>query len=322
MALSDLSTAGKAIKSILGGAPPDRQASLRLRKDLKLARQGDAAALQRLEYRARTQGSKFKNINRKAAKYYELVMSELGRAPQRGNQVAGYVPPTTRSSGWEASDGRAGGAGSSSTPQWYPQESSPSAPRAPKQCKYGPPDPVTNRCPPRPRASELYGPQGTRTAAPRGRTERPCKYGDRVNGRCPPRPRTSRARQTAERRLEQGVERAVMTGGRRVAAGAVKYAPAVLRFAAQAGLVLAAGAAAYWVTSRIMKMRNATVQDIENELAQSSLQAKTAYREQYGREMTGPELTELRAWYRRKLQYVRSLGAPNKKIPFTVRFED
>lgn len=316
MALSDISTAGKAIKSILGGKPPDRAASLRLRKDLKLARQGDPAALQRLEYRARTQGSKFKNINRKAAKYYELVMAEQGRTPQRGNQVAGYVPPNTRSTGWEASAGAAGSAGSSSTPQYLPQgTSSPSAPRAQRPCAYGPRG-TDGRCPPKPKASQLYsaGP----ASRPVSRSQRPCAYGPRgADGYCPKKPASSRTRQAAERRLEATATKAVTSA----AGAAIKYAPAVLRFAGQAALVVAAGAAAYWITSQLMRIRGGTVADLRFELANQYRAARRAYAAQYGRNLSPSELADLSAWYKRKDAELRAYGPDSKKVPGTFRWE-
>lgn len=308
-AVSGFNSIKSGFNSLLGKAPPDRNASLRLRKVFKAAQAGDPAAIADLKRRATEQGSKFANINRKARKYYGLVTG--------GNEWAS-TPTAARGDAGTSS-------AASATPRSAPRDSAQPVPRqrAKPPCLYGDriggPD---GPCPKRPRATSTTTPRGI-AATPKGR--RPCKYGDRVggpDGPCPPRPRTSRTQQRAQRQLESAVTKGVTQGARRLAPLAVQYGPRIISFAAKAGLVLAAGAAAYWITGRIMAMRNATVQDLMNELSQASVQAKTAYREKYGREMSGSELTELRAWYRRKMEYLRGLGAPNKKIPFTVRFED
>lgn len=143
-------------------------------------------------------------------------------------------------------------------------------------------------------------------------------------------PVESRARQQLERvgnRLEDRAGEAAASAARRaapaVAGAAAKYGPQVAQFAAKAGLALAAGYAAYWLTTQVMRLRNATVNDLRNELANNYRRARQEAAAKAGRPLTTAELQELSQWYKRKDAYIKSLGpSGDSKIPFTVRLGD
>lgn len=284
-AASSLINAGR---SLLGKAPPDRNASKRLRKTFRQAKAGDPLALARLQQMAVNQGSKFKNINAKARKYYGMVSDFKG-----GNQ------------GWVDHSG-----GNAQSVDWNSQatqsQTSP-APRAQRPCKYGPR--VEGYCPPKPSsgsASQMPLSRGSRST-----NKRPCKYGPRDEyGYCPSKSSTgmlSGRRNPISRRAESA---AVSAGGK----VAVKYAAPVLAFAAKAGLVLAAGAAAYWITSQLMRFRFKTIGDARDALADTYRHARQEYAAKYGRNMSPPELAELSAWFKSKDAELRAQGPNDRKI--------
>lgn len=127
-------------------------------------------------------------------------------------------------------------------------------------------------------------------------------------------------------RLEERAGDAAADVARRAApvvgTAAAKYGPTVARFAARAGLALAAGYAAYWITSQIMRMRNATVNDLRYELANQYRAARNEAAAKAGRPLTSQELQELSKWFKAKDEYLKSLGPGDRKIPFTVRLDD
>ena len=96
-AASAFSSIKAGVNSLLGKAPPDRKASLKLRRIFKRAQAGDAEAVAELRRRATEQGSKFKNINAKARKYYGMVTGTYREgAPQ-------WSSPTAAQEGAESS---------------------------------------------------------------------------------------------------------------------------------------------------------------------------------------------------------------------------
>lgn len=307
---------GGAVNSLLGKAPPDRNQSLRVRELRKRGLAGDQAAINELKRMAYTQGSKFPNINRKAVQYYAEITGEV--VPWRGQ---GSSPSTA----WEAV-GQAFGL-PSTLPSSNPASagrvpSSPASPRPARPCAYGPRG-ADGYCPKRPAKSASTTPTPSASAAPRIPKPKPaCRYGPRgADGYCPKKPPTNRTATRARRQAEQAVERAVVTGAKKVAPVAAQYGPQVASFIAKTGLVLAAGYAAYWITTQLQRFRNATVADLRYELANQYRTARRAFAAQYGRNLTPAEQADLATWYKRKDAELRAYGPDTKKVPLSFRWE-
>lgn len=304
---------GGAVNSLLGKAPPDRNQSLRVRELRKRGLAGDQAAINELKRMAYTQGSKFPNINRKAVQYYAEITGEV--VPWRGQ---GSSPSTA----WEAV-GQAFGLPStlpaSNTGSAGPVASAPApASRSARPCAYGPRG-ADGYCPKRPASST-----STRTprapAAPRPKP--PCRYGPRgEDGYCPKKPPTNRTATRARRQAEQAIERTVVTATKKAVPVVAQYGPQVASFIAKTGLVLAAGYAAYWITTQLQRFRNATVADLRYELANQYRTARRAFAAHYGRNLTPAEQADLATWYKRKDAELRAYGPDTKKVPLSFRWE-
>lgn len=304
---------GGAIGSILGKAPPDRNQSLKIRDLRKRGLAGDQSAINELKRMAYTQGSKFPNINRKAVQYYAEITGEV--VPWRGQA-------SSPSTAWEAV-GQAFGLPStlpgSNTASAGPAASAPApASRSARPCAYGPRG-ADGYCPKRPANST-----STRTprapAAPRPKP--PCRYGPRgEDGYCPKKPPTNRTATRARRQAEQLVERTVVTATKKAVPVVAQYGPQVASFIAKTGLVLAAGYAAYWITTQLQRFRNATVADLRYELANQYRTARRAFAAHYGRNLTPAEQADLATWYKRKDAELRAYGPDTKKVPLSFRWE-
>lgn len=113
----------------------------------------------------------------------------------------------------------------------------------------------------------------------------------------------------------------MVTGAKKVAPVAAQYGPQVASFIAKTGLVLAAGYAAYWITTQLQRFRNATVADLRYELANQYRTARRAFAAHYGRNLTPAEQADLATWYKRKDAELRAYGPDTKKVPLTFRWE-
>lgn len=276
-----------SVTSAFGKKPPDRNASLRLRKIFRQAKQGDPNAIAALNLMATRQGSKFKNINRKAVKYANLVAG--GQPPMRAGTTQTYGVEA-----WVDSGGPAPTAGR--IRQAVTRRGSASAaPRAQRPCAYGP------------RGADGYCPKRTSTRSLTSAGGRPCKYGARIDGRCPPKPRKS----TYQTRAERVVSSAVSRGARKVTPGMVGTA---VGFIAKTALVGAAGYAAYWLTSKLQKLRYKTYDDLRYDAANWYREARRAAALDAGRGLTPAESAQLSQWFKAKMRLLDNYEASGQRV--------
>lgn len=295
MGIFDLAPGGSAVgnlmsgvRGILGKAPPDRNASKRLRKTFRQAKAGDPAALLKLQQMAVNQGSKFKNINAKARKYYGLVsgMGQPSMAPGRTDNYGGGT--------WVEPSGGSAQPATWDSPVMSPQ----SRPvlRAQRPCKYGPRD-AAGYCPPKPASgsgSRMLSSTGSQSGS--RRTSRPCKYGPRgADGYCPTKSAGRSAASGVASKLSGAAQRRAMTAGGNLA---VKAAP----YLATAALVGAAGIAAYYITKQLMRIRFKTWDELKAEAAMAYKLARRQAGEEAGRGLTPAESSQLSQWFKGRMQ--------------------
>lgn len=189
----------------------------------------------------------------------------------------------------------------------------------------------TNRAPaagspstPRGFTSPLATP-GMTTSRRKGKaTPRPCKYGPRgADGYCPKKetgyaqagrgrtgraPKESRAHRIARTKAEKAVEAGILKAGKAgVAALGGGYAAAGLL--AQGALLLGAGVAAYYITSKLMQLHYRTYDDLRYEAANAYRESRRAAQESLGRPLNAEELRQLALWFKQRKAYLDALEA-------------
>lgn len=278
----------------------------------KAIRSGDVATVMR-----KASQSKYKRVQ-------GIAQAALAGAGGFDQSKAAYQAANVarKAATWGASAGTAAVAGLFSQPGRQPVSlpatSAPSAPRALRPCAYGPRG-TDGYCPPKPTRS-----QSTR-ATSEPRPSRPCAYGPRgADGLCPKRPRSagavavnstaySRGVAAAQRELESsaraGATRAVKAG-----VSAAGGAAAVGGFILKASLVGAAGVAAYWLTSQLMKARFKTWAELHNEVANQYRAARQNAAAAAGRGLTPEENSQFSQWYKQKASELRQREAAGESL--------
>lgn len=232
----------------------------------------------------------------------------IDRAAQWYNSLRGLK--------WDSTGTPAPGASPPSAPETSEasDDSAPPAKRRPTRpdskplCKYGMRDAVSGRCPPRPTASS-----GNTARQFAGTSKRPCAYGPRgADGYCPKKPRSTRASTRARnkaiteggRLAERGVKEAVRALGGPAAAAA---------FVAQAGLLVAAGLAAYYITKKLRTLRYRTWDEVRYQAAQEYRAARQKLATDAGRGLTPQENAQLSQWFKARLANADRYEAEGKK---------
>jgi hypothetical protein len=158
------------------------------------------------------------------------------------------------------------------------------------------------------------------TTAPKAK--RPCKYGPRdENGYCPKKPaaqagrsrpgrapKESRAHRLARTRAEKAVEAGLLKAGKAgIAAAGGGYAAAGLL--AQGALLVGAGVAAYYITTKLMQLHYRTYDDLRYEAANAYRESRRAAAESLGRPLNAEELRQLALWFKQRKAYLDALEA-------------
>lgn len=195
---------------------------------------------------------------------------------------------------------------------------SPSQGRTLPPCKYGPRD-ADGRCPKAPAAGRAASAATARGFA-NVKAKAQCKYGPRgADGFCPKKPaaarsaRTTKAQRAVQRRLESSVTKGVTSAGRAIVKSA-GGAAAMGKFVLKAGLIGAAGVAAYLVTTQLMKLRYNTYDDLRFNAANAYRKARADAVEVNGRGLTPAEGSQLAQWFKAKLQLLDTYERQGKKI--------
>lgn len=200
----------------------------------------------------------------------------------------------------------------------------PAAPRPKPPCAYGPRG-ADGYCPKKPPAAPRALASGSGASTPRA--ARPCAYGPRgADGYCPKKPaaaRTSRAATAARRRAETAVTSAV-TRGAKAGVGALGGAAAVGGLLLKASLVGAAGFGAYWLTSKLQKLRFSTYDELRYEAANAYREARSQAALQAGRGLTPAENAQLAQYYKQRIALLNQYQAEGRPIRGLVNltFED
>ena len=83
----------------------------------------------------------------------------------------------------------------------------------------------------------------------------------------------------------------------------------------QAGILAAAGLAAYWATSQLMKIRYRTVDELTSAISMDYVRARREWEAREGRPMTQPEAKALYEWYGRKIGKIQAYYAQTGSVP-------
>jgi len=313
-----------AVVDLFGGGPSSATIwSRKAREQGHAAVRGDVGAVAYL-YQARL--SRFEPVRRVARNYLlELakgVMTGGGRSPiAPGTKVPPAVSRAAKTAlhnmgveGWESpvnGNGPAPIAANGSTPTTT-RTSVPSAPRAPKPCRYGPRDPVTGRCPPKPKAERVGGVRAPFTGA---RPSRPCKYGPRgEDGLCPKKPSglargklskrdaalLRKAQTAAGNVLAKGARGAVRAVGAGMTASGVTAGAAATTVAA----VAVAGALGWFIGQALLNS-GADREQQRADLAVNRIHARLALQQKLGRMPTLAEQKPITDEYNNRLKLLR-----------------
>lgn len=294
---------------LLGGVDHRARSLKALRKAI---RKGDVAAI------VRKAGSS------KYVKVRGIAQAILAGAPDAKAAAAFYnATKAARRSQWGASSGPAPIAGQPSWPGQSPAQPLPTSggpaptrsarPKPP--CAYGPRDPETGYCPKRPTRASLAGNGAgvpadyTQPVSRAARPKPPCKYGPRDEyGYCPPRPAsstTSRASAATRRRVETAVTQAITKGGK-AGVAAAGGAAVVGGWLATAALVGAAGIAAYYITSKLRKLRFRTYDELRTAASLAYKESRRAAGEVNGTGLTPAQSAQLSQWYKQRIATINA----------------
>lgn len=313
IAMTPANSAYKGVKSVanalglggLLGTVDHRARSLKaLRKAMK---KGDVAAVMR-----KAASSKYVRVRGIAA----AALAGAGDFQQAKAAYQAQQAMRKAGSQWGGSSGLAPGVAQPFQPAVPPvllpaTSATTATPRAARPCAYGPRG-ADGYCPKRPSQAQRLAATG---AAPRA--SRPCAYGPRgADGYCPKKPaatRSSRATTAAQRRLETAVGSGLTKAGK-AAVTAVGGPMAAGGLILKASLVGAAGLAAYWLTSQLMKARFKTWEELHWELANQYRAARQQAAAGAGRGLTPQENAQFSAWFKQKKAELEARQASGESL--------
>ena len=310
------------VLSSLGLGGPSRLREKSLRKLRKAIDAGDVAYVMK-----KAAGSKYVRVR-------GIAQAALAGAPTfaQAKQVYQVTNAARKAGAWPSSNTPVPGAVPSSAGGSQPAGTtgrSPSAPAAPRPkppCMYGPRDPTTGYCPKRPSRAATAG-STTLAGLPTTRPKPPCKYGPRgADGYCPKKPRAT-ATATYTNRMIERTATAAGTAARNAAATVIKTVGpgAVLRVVAKASLVGLAGLAAYYMTSKLQKLRYKTWDELKYEAANAYRQARQEVAATQGRGLTPAENAQLAQYFKARMGLIDAAiatGAPRPSGMVNLTFED